>query len=275
MYRMLLGLVVVVVVVAVGAVAAVWFMSGRDDIAHSPSVPAESQVPAEPHPVVAADDSPPDMPLPVVEMKPKVVEPKAAEPSEPEPAVAEEPPFVEPGGEDVSARVSAILDSLTEEEQHALMREMGRRRMERWREEQKYRLPVDNRLTMLRWHRQGAVKLSEGQEQQVEQLRETMKPRIDAALEPYWAQEEELRRQVTSLYQEGRAEEAKVISQDLIAVSKQIHEAKESLNEQYRQLLAGVLTAEQAEVLDQQQQNTFFFNVPGGGRGTVSVQQSP
>jgi len=259
MYRVLIALAVVVVAVAlVGAVSVVIFRPGaaepddaRPDVtqAESRSQPsAGSEPPPKSRPPVARDPQKP---------RAAVDEPAGESDGPPPEAVAPAAePEVDIAEADTRTRISALLDGLSKEEQEELNRQLRDRRMRQWREQQKYALPSEDWLRVLRYRRDGALKLNEVQQQQIDEFREIMKPKIDAALQGIWAQEADLRNQARTMAEAGQSQEAIAVQQQLGELRRQTAEAKRQVDEEFQAMLQGILTPDQTAEINRMMQRT-------------------
>jgi hypothetical protein len=228
-----------VVVVAAGAVAVVvfWALPDREKVDTSPpTLVAAPSNPQPPEPVTAVPPAPPAE-APVAEAPPvaEVVDPAPAEPVT---------------GEELSEKVKDFLGTLTDGEREALFLELSRQRMARWREDQKYRLPSDMKLMALRWHERGAYQLDEGQKAEIARLSEAMRPRVEAALSSYWQREEALREEIAELHRQKRYEDAKPVYQQYGELNQQMAQARQQVDEEYKQWLRTVLTPDQMSFVE-------------------------
>lgn len=268
MQRMLITIAVAVTVLAVGAVMAVTIMN-RDN---QPAATTADEQPGGPGTARRAANTPTE---PVADTRgagaAKVDTAKspgdqtvdtATKPTEP----VDETKATEVGdNEDVKARIATLVNSLSEEEERELLRQLGQRRAEKWMETQKYSLPTDFRLRGLRWQNKGQLKLSDAQQQQVTQFGEVMKPRIEAALQNVWAREAELREQANTLREEGREDEMRAVFEQLGELNRQSNDIKQELDTEFRAMLGQILTAEQMEVINSGSQVHYFSTRDGGG----------
>ena len=253
MPRVLIILVAVVVLLAAGAIG-VLAMRGQ-----SPTPPA-APLPAPP---VAALPQQDESPAPVAQNRPA---PQPAEPTAAAPVEAVAEPALPEDSASPDAKAAALLDSLSEEETQAVMREMGRRQMRKWQEQMKYQLPSDMKLSGLQWHDRGAHKLDEAQRARIKQLNDSFKPRLEGTLEANWDQENALREQITAAQAAGRIDEIRPLMEQMLQVHQQINAVKGDLDKEYRELLRSVLTPEQMGYLESNQGYTVqSWGGPAGG----------
>lgn len=255
MHRAIIAVAVVVALLAIGTVAAVSvFAPGRGP--NEPDAEREANSATEarsserrratPRRLVTRSETPAPAATPVAAQE---IAEEASAADEP---IGEEDLELLPQDEDVRTRVAALLDSLTEEEQRELGRLLRDRRMSEWRERRQRMLPSDMRLMGLRYYQGGAHQLSEGQQAQVEALRGQMEPRLQASLEGIWARQQELRDQAQTLASEGRQEEAQALFEQLGQLRQQENEVRQQLDQDYKQMLTGVLTPDQMQILEQE-----------------------
>ena len=240
MHRILLGGVIAVVVLAVGAVVAV-VLNGRDTETPMPSTAAQPASAMAEKPEVDEPDFP------------ELSEPVTAPPAEAEPKVSaaattSQPDAATEEGGDVRQRMATLLDSLTDEERQALVREHMRRRRDAWIERRKYSLPTDGKLRRLD-RLDDALKLSEVQRAQIEAAQATFKPQIEMALQDIWAQQSDLRQRMRDLWEAGQREEAGALREQASSLREESGEIKAELDAKYTESLAGILSAEQIEAM--------------------------
>lgn len=242
MHRVLVGLAIAVGVLAIGAVVAVAVLSHRDARDLSGEMPAaadiEKSVGGIAVPLPGAEEAPPVPP----EARPVAV------PIESPPADAPREPV--DAGDDTAERVATIIESLSDEQEQALLQELQQRRMRRWRDAQKYRLPSGQRLYALQWYQGGKHKLNETQKARIKQFDEILRPKTETALQEMWNQEADLRQGIRDLNADGRREEARGLSQDLQPLRRDIRDAKNALDVEYKEMLRQVLTTEQMEYVE-------------------------
>jgi len=249
MPRYLVILVVAVVVVAVGAVV-VLAMLGRgsspsaspgatisDDSSRSADVDrqASGSTPSGPS---AGQGKETTVPASTV---------TASESAEPEQVT----PPAEVG--DPAAWAAAYLDSLSEERQDALQKELWRRAARKAQEQYKYQLPTDLKLYGLEWHNRGANKLDDSQKSRLRQLAESFRPRMDAALQAAWAEGAALDEQISAASSSGRHEEMAGLFEKKHQIMQQINTIKADLDKEYRESVRSILTPEQLQFLDTSQ----------------------
>ncbi len=196
---------------------------------------------------------------PVVVRAPRPTPREQAESLDAEPKSVESDGEAEPGGEEVLGsedatvrqRMAGLLDSFTDEERRELTQQLRRERIAEWRERRRYSLPSSGRLRFLQFRRDDTTKVTEGQEAQIAEIDEIMKPKIETALQAIWAQQKQLREQAEALRLEGREDEARQLWEQARDLRRQEREIKEQLDEEYKVLLRGVLTEEQMQYLEQ------------------------
>jgi len=262
MHKIIIALAVVVAVLAVGVVVAVTYMGGG---AGGGKVSVAQPAVTEPGPAVESSAA-----APVAKAAPSPAAKPAAKPTAPaaklEAAAGDSSAQNDDSSPEVKARIAALLDGLSPAEQSELMRQMREREAQRMRERARYALPSQFRLQALNRRRDGALKLSEYQQQQVDAIAESMKPKMDAALGPIWQKQDQLRQRAEALNQAGRASEAEPLQQEMRDLRQQTETVRNSLDQEYRQLLAGVLTPEQTQALDSSETPSFRMD-RGAGRG--------
>ena len=253
MHRILLGGVLAVVVLTVGGVVVVAVLNGRDAETPTPSTAAQPS---------SAIAETPEIEEPEL---PELPEPVAAPPAEAETkvsaaATASQPDASAEESDDVRQRMATLLDTLTDEERGALVREHMRRRRAAWIERRKYALPTDRKLRGLD-RLDDALKLSEVQRAQIEALQATFKPQIEMALQDVWARQSELRQRMRDLWEAGQREEAGALREQFSSLREESGEIKAELDTKYTESLVGILSAEQIEAM------TTMPESSGRGRG--------
>jgi hypothetical protein len=248
MHRILVGLAVAVAVLAIGAVVAVALLGNGDngDLPNDAPLVVDAGEPTGEVvdvPLAETEEAMPDVPIVQEDMTPPVEAP-------PVDKSGESPAAEDAADGDTADRIAAIVDSLSEEEEQALVRELQQRRMRRHREIQKYRLPSGQRLYSLQWYKRGEYKLDDTQKARVEEFDEIMRPKIEAALQGMWSQETDLRQQITDLRAEGRREEVQMLYKDLGRLNKEIRDVKSDLDVEYNGMLRRVLTADQMAFME-------------------------
>ena len=170
-------------------------------------------------------------------------------------AESAEPEQVTPPAEvgDPAAWAAAYLDSLSEERQDALQKELWRRAAKKAQEQYKYQLPTDLRLYGLEWHNRGANKLDDSQKSRLRQLAESFRPRMDAALQAAWAEDAALNEQISAASSSGRHEEMAGLFEKKHQIMQQINTIKADLDKEYRESVRSILTPEQLQYLDASQ----------------------
>ena len=265
MLRFLIGLAIAVVVLSVGVIAVV---AMKQDSPPTPTSATPAESTKDPAEVVASEaEAEPAAPVAVAARK---VRP-AAEPAKAVSVAPEAAPATEVAS--AEAKVGKILDSLSDEEMQALGAEMGRRQMRKWQDQVKYQLPSSMKLQMLQWQNRGANKLDDAQRARIKQIEEGLRPRVEAALQGYWDQQEALSQQLAAAQSGGRNEETKVLFEQIGQVHQQIAAAKGDLDKEYQGLLRGVLTPEQAEIMESNQ--GVVIQSWGAGPGNTRVFKSP
>jgi len=244
MYRILVGVAVVAVVLAVGAVVLVaLYSTERPEATPKPRETTEVAEPAAPI-----------VPTETLVRKPKRVapkdKPKVGEKNRVA-AAAEAAPEVA-ASESIDNKVNRILADLNDDEQRALMRAIGRRQMERRREQRRYDLPSDRRLRRLERSRDETLRLSDAQREQIEDLKSVMKPKIEAVMQEIWAKQDELRERASQLMEEGKREEARAVWQEFGPLRELSNEVQAPLDEEYKTSLSAILSPEQTQALQQQ-----------------------
>ncbi len=165
-------------------------------------------------------------------------------------------------------RMEAQLANMSDDERQALREVINRQEREarqardaerraNWAETRRYGMASDFRLRMLQ--RNPDLRLSDTQQQQVETLREAMRPKTDAAMAQIWTQSEQLRQQMQTLSAQGM-DTADTATQ-MRALREQEQEIRQKLDAEYKQSLSAVLSAEQLQALD---------NTPNFARGRGS-----
>jgi len=245
MHRILVGVAVVAVVLAIGAVVLVALGYMDNKSADTPK-PTETAEVSEEQALIITEESVAEAPGPVARPKAKP-KPKPEAPEKTDVAAALATAAADESPQDKANR---ILANLNDDEQRALMRAMGRRRMEQRRDRRRYELPSDRRLRSLERTRDEALRLSDAQREQIEALKDVMKPQIEAAMQEIWAKQEELRERASQLMEEGKREEARAVWQEFGPLREQANEIQAPLDEQYKTSLAGILSPEQVEVLE-------------------------
>ncbi|MBN2584358.1 MAG: Spy/CpxP family protein refolding chaperone [Planctomycetes bacterium] len=266
MHRILIGVAVAVVVLAVGAIVTVAWLRPSDTKTTQPVAvaPAETtEVETEPVRRTRPAARPAAAPAESDEEPPAIGD--APPPDDMNPAAA--------GGENMDEKIKAILDTLTEDEQRALMRAMAGRMMRDRMEQRRYDLPSDRRLRVLERGRNEAIRLSDVQRDQLNALKENLKPKIDAAMSDIWQKQEQLRQQGMQLMSEGKRDEARTLFEQMNELRQQGEQAMAPIDEEYKVALSGILTPEQqeavnsAETSDDGGRRRDFGGPPGGNFG--------
>jgi Spy/CpxP family protein refolding chaperone len=245
MPRYLVVLVVGVVVLAIGAVAVLATLGkgGARDASPGASVSEEFDRSAEAGQSVGRSKqaSPDPGRAETTESAPRAATLEVANPEEATPPAE---------AADPSAWAVAYLDTLSEDRQEALQKELWRRQMKKAQEQFKYQMPTDMRLYGLEWHNRGANKLDDSQKSRIRQLAESFRPRLDAALQTMWAEDAALNEQMATAGRDGRHEEIRALVERRQQIMQQISAAKADLDKEYRESVRSILTPEQAEYLD-------------------------
>jgi len=224
MPRARITLVAAVVIVAVGTIAVLITL---DKLGSQDTSPAPAGLPA-------AAPVEPQAPAVQVEVVPAIA-PEATSSAEPV---------------SMDAKVAGVLDSFSEDEFQALQKEMGRRQMRKGQDQMKHQLPSDTMLYGLQWHNGGAIKLDEAQKASIQQISDGFRPRQDAALKAAWEQDAAIRDRIAAAESGGRQEEIRGLIEQMQQSQQQIVAVHAALDKEYRELLRGVLTAEQMEYLE-------------------------
>jgi hypothetical protein len=241
MHRVLLGVVIAVVALAVGAVVML-AVRNNGDLEQQTPTPSARQSSSIAETAGVDDSDSPDLPTPVIK-QPAGTQPKvsAAAPNPRPSAPAEE-------SDEVRERMAKLLDSLTDEERQALVRENRRRDMEARRERRRYALPSDRKLRGLD-RLDDALKLSDVQRAQVEATQATFKPQIEMALQDVWARQSELGQTMRELWAAGEREEAGALREQFGELREESNKIKAELDARYTESLAGILSTEQIEAM--------------------------
>jgi Spy/CpxP family protein refolding chaperone len=248
MHRILIGAAVGVVVLAAGAVGVVvWHRANRPpapqgEVSQAAVAPAETPEP-EPAPVAPRRRRP--SPQPQETPKSPAAVPVATDTE----ATTVAPVAETASNPSLDEKINGILNSLTREEQEALMRAISQRAMQERAEQRRYELPSDRRLRVLERNRNAALRLSDVQRQQIDALKESLKPKIDAATSQLRQQQETLREQVGQLMSSGDREAARALFEQMGDLRRQSEQATAPIDEEYKTALSGILTPEQQEAV--------------------------
>jgi hypothetical protein len=150
----------------------------------------------------------------------------------------------------------ALVAGLSAEQAKKLGKVFLNRRLVDIRKQNSYLLPTDHRLSMLAQTQGGRPALSEAQKQQLQQLQELYKPRIDAAISDILRRDEEVRRRIDQkaeeLGPEGQAEHAdelRALQQEWARVRQEMREAKAPIDAEYEAAVKSFMTVEQNQAL--------------------------
>ena len=256
MPRFLVIIAVVAVSLAVGAVIAVAVVKMGGEPAQPPAETPRATVAAEP-----ADEEP-SVPIPAVTRRPKAPKPAvdATQPAEPGDAAALEAP----ADDERVARFRDMVANMSSDDRQLLMREIMRQRGREMAERRKYDLPSDRRLRRLERTRDDNLRLTDAQREQIDAIRDTYKPQLDAQLQDIWAQQAELREDAMALMSEGKRDEARALFEQMNELNQQADQLKAPLDEQYKAALASILTPEQTAEMAQERDTS---GRRGGRRG--------
>ncbi|HOI55774.1 MAG TPA: Spy/CpxP family protein refolding chaperone [Phycisphaerae bacterium] len=265
MYRILIVAAVGVVVLAVGAVGVVvWHRANRT-----------------PAPVVGVGGGTVVAPVEAPEPEPAPVAPRRRRPS-PQPQETSAASAMDAAVADADAaaaavaeasadpsldeKINGILNSLTREEQEALMRAIGQRAMQERAAQRRYELPSDRRLRVLERNRNTALRLNDVQRQQIEALKESLKPKIDAATSPLRQQQETLLAQARELMSSGDRDAGRALFEQMGDLRRQMEQATAPIDEEYKAALSGILAPEQQDAVTAAETSGTDGQRWGGGR---------
>lgn len=182
--------------------------------------------------------------------RPAAVKPAAEAAAPTEAAVPETPVEAAPVAEtrdELKKRIGDLLAAASQEEKDELLQQLTQERRERFMEESRYRLPAEALVGSLKFQREGGLRLTELQSQQVDAAAQSLRPRMKASLEALWAREGELRQAIGQLYREGRRDEVSPLTEELRNVSREIEGIKAQFNDELRLQLQDVLNPEQQQ----------------------------
>jgi hypothetical protein len=170
-------------------------------------------------------------------------------------SAAERTDTEEPVAPTADVDLAAVVDGLTPEQQDRLYGVVRKREHARRADETRYYLPGDTHLRM------ADLKLTETQQQEIAAIKNSLKPRMDAALAGVRAQMEDWGKRQQDLWNGAKKledqrqpqfqEQIKTMSQEYNELSKQMQQIQEPFDETYMKQVRGVLSAEQIATLDE------------------------
>lgn len=263
MHRPLIFAAVAAVSLALGAVVAIAVMNATRE-PHppppGPPAPTVAEVPAEEAEVEMPMPLPTPRPSRRVTVRPGQEVGKAAgEAAAAEGAAGE----TETGGvtEDRGAEMRQLLESMSDDDRRALIREFFRMQGQQRMEQRRYEMPSDRRLRRLERTRDENLRLTDAQQQQISSIRESYKPQLDTLLGDIWVKQADLREQAMEIMQSGGSrEDAQGIWDQVRQLGEQADQIKAPLEAEYQTAVSSLLTPAQLEVFQQE-------NTDRGGRG--------
>jgi hypothetical protein len=143
--------------------------------------------------------------------------------------------------DDLQSRVKVLLRSMTPQERREMVRQMAAMD-QRWAENRaKFALPSQQKLQNV----MGSIQMSDGQRQQLKLATRALRPQLTQALLVYYDRQSQLSNQLQALNDAGLGAQAEPLHQALNEVQTQINTVRDSFDQQYRQVISGILTPDQ------------------------------
>lgn len=267
MHKQFLIAIAAVCVIALGAVGVVVFQQNSNDetVTDTDILPpaeqadrSESRRPGRRRP----ERSPRELiqpPAPPIDVPQATVSPS---PDGGGGGVAAEPlPQGEPENDELRQRISAMVDQLSDEERRAMSSELRRRQMEAFRQATRTGLSSDMQLLAIT--RRPGMELSAEQQARIEELRNNMQPKVEAALAGIRSQREQIESQMRSMREQGL--DTSQLRTQWRELRQRENEISQQLDVEYKASLSTVLSAEQLEAMNSMP--TWGGRRTGGGRG--------
>ena len=270
MSKVLITVAVIAGVLAAIAIGAVFISS------HSNNSQPTVQTP----PAATPAEAPAAAPEKVKKTRVKVTAPaKEAE------VAAVEPAQADPAAEAPKAEtdLDGFVKSLTPEQEQKLQMLLSQRMMKRYREQQRYQMPADGRLMML-GYRGGEYKITEAQQQQINTIKDGLKPRLDAQLAGNWSRTDELynamfaKQQVVQSTTASDADKAAAkqelgqVQRELGELNQQAYQVRQSMDGEYMSAVQAVLSPQQLQAVNDMGKGGGgqFFGTNGPAAGNVA-----
>lgn len=170
-------------------------------------------------------------------------------------------PQNEAENDELRQRVSAMVDQLSDEERRAMSSELRRRQMEAFRQATRTGLSSDMQLLAI--SRRPGMELSAEQQARIEELRNNMQPKVEAALAGIRSQREQIESQMRSMGEQGL--DTSQLRTQWRELRQRENEISQQLDVEYKASLSTVLSAEQLEAMNSMP--TWGGRRTGGGRG--------
>jgi hypothetical protein len=253
MHRFLIAMAIIVGVFALGAVGLVVYKSASND---------QTAVVASTDETVDASTSVKPAARAVRDRALRTVPAVAAAVSDEEPVSAAIAETAVTGSLDVNA----FLKSLSPEDERALARALMDKFMRQQMQDRRYQLPVNGKFRALDRLNGGKLRLTDAQQSQLNNVMAGMKPKMDAALQSAWAQQDQLRSQMGQIFstatdRDQARQQAMAIRQQLTDLNTSIQPQQDAFNQEVMSAMTPYLTQDQVQALSTMPEQT------GGGPG--------
>jgi len=177
-----------------------------------------------------------------------------------------------------SANLESFVSGLNQEQEQKLWQLLSRRQMERARRQAQYSLPSEWRVQALNWQKQPELKLNEGQQQQINGVKEALKPRLEAALREVWARNDQISEELQQISAAQatagdpelaayKKEQMERLYREMSELNQRAMELKKPFDDEFVSSVTGLLTPEQVKSIESVGKGYGERGQVGGGPG--------